>query len=102
MSSRNAYLSVEDRRRALILNRALRTASLLLQRGEDRVVTLLSVMCMTLKEEPQLQIEYAAVVHPATLEPVEDLGSGALLAVAGRIGTTRLIDNLRIEPVNHG
>jgi len=107
MSSRNTYLTVEDRRRALILHRALRTTSLLFKRGEERGVTLRNVMRMTLAGEPLFRMEYAEVVHPATLEPVEDVQQGALLAVAGRIGTTRLIDNLRIEPVsnepvNHG
>jgi len=102
MSSRNRYLSVEDRRRALVLHRALHTASLLLQRGERSAAALRDAMHTALADEPQLQMEYAEVVHPSTLEPLADITDGALLAIAGRIGSTRLIDNMRIEAVMHG
>ena len=94
MSSRNRYLSAEERRQALSLSRALQSAEMQAARGEQRSSALLQTMHATLQEEPSIRVDYIAVVDPDTLLPVGDVGTGALLAVAAYVGNTRLIDNV--------
>jgi pantoate--beta-alanine ligase len=94
MSSRNRYLSPEERRRALTLSRALRSAEIQAARGEHRTAALLQTMRAILQEEPAIRIDYLAVVDPDTLLPINDVSSGGLLAVAAYVGNTRLIDNV--------
>ncbi len=94
MSSRNRYLSPDDRTRALILSRALHLAQLLMQQGETSAESLHSEILAVFSTDPQLRLDYAAIVDPDTLLPVADISHGALIAVAAWIGTTRLIDNL--------
>jgi pantoate--beta-alanine ligase len=93
MSSRNRYLSAEERRQALSLSRALQSAELQAARGEHRASALLQTMRAALQEEPAIRVDYVAAVDPDTLLPVDDVGTGALLAVAAYVGNTRLIDN---------
>jgi pantoate--beta-alanine ligase len=94
LSSRNRYLSPDERRRALILSRALAAAHKLVQQGETSAESLRSALLTTLSTDPQLRFDHAAIVDPDTLLPVADTSHGALIAVAAWIGTTRLIDNL--------
>jgi pantoate--beta-alanine ligase len=94
MSSRNRYLSAEERRQALTLSRALQSAEKQAARGEHLASGLLQTMRTTLQEEPAIRVDYIAVVDPDTLLPVDDVGAGALLAVAAYVGNTRLIDNV--------
>lgn len=94
MSSRNRYLSAEERRQALALSRALHAAELQAARGEHHTATLLQSMRASLQEEPAIRIDYLAVVDPDTLLPINDVGSGGLLAIAAYVGNTRLIDNV--------
>ncbi len=96
MSSRNEYLSVKERGRALVLRRALVAAEGLVREGEVRAERLRAAMAAEIHGEPEVELEYAAVVDRATLEEVEEVGGGALLAVAARVGRTRLIDNVVI------
>ena len=100
LSSRNRYLSPDERHRALILSRALKAAEHLAQQGETNAATLCAAMLSVFAESdaPETTLEYAAIVDPDTLLPVPDTSHGALLAVAARIGTTRLIDNLLLPP----
>jgi pantoate--beta-alanine ligase len=105
MSSRNRYLSPEDRSRAIILYQSLLCAAKLHAGGEDRAAALTAKMRQHLAADSALAIEYAAVVDPDTLLPVEDVSHGALLAVAAKLSGTRLIDNLllhssRTEPTH--
>lgn len=93
MSSRNRYLSERERRQALILHRALKAAAELHASSAE---TLREQMLQTLAQVPEVLPEYAEVVDAETLLPVSDLSSGALLAVAARVGQTRLIDNLML------
>ena len=102
MSSRNRNLSVHDRQRALILNRALHAAYKLVQSGETNAETLRGAILTTLATDPSLRLDYAAIVDPATLLPLADITSGALIAVAAWVGSTRLIDNVLIENVLSG
>jgi pantoate--beta-alanine ligase len=93
MSSRNGYLSPEERKRAVILSRALRTGFDLWNDGERNAARLVQSMRAVLEEEPQARLDYLAAVAQETLEPVETVVSGTLVAGAVQVGTTRLIDN---------
>ncbi len=91
MSSRNRYLSAEERAQALVLSRALRAAEM---RAGQGVEALLASARAELAREPGFREDYLALVDPDTLLLVESLDKPALLAVAGWIGATRLIDNV--------
>lgn len=94
MSSRNTYLSPEERRRALALYRALEAAEGLLAAGERRGEALCARMREVLSADPAVQTDYAAAVDPETLDDLERVADRVLLAVAARVGRARLIDNL--------
>jgi pantoate--beta-alanine ligase len=98
MSSRNRYLSAPERKRALVLSEALRAAKDLACGGESSAEALRNRMRRFFPGDPHLRLDYAAVVDPDTLLPVEDVAGGALLAIAAWVGTTRLIDNLVLRP----
>lgn len=98
MSSRNSYLSSDERRQALTLPRALHAADALMRAGEHSAARLVERMLEVFAGEPGVEIEYASVVNPETLEPVTDVRDGALIAVCARVGRTRLIDNFVVEP----
>lgn len=93
MSSRNRYLSAEDRRRALGLSRALGSAQKLIENGCTSGSQIEQCMRDALLAAPVDSIDYAAIVHPETLEPVESILSPVVGMIAARVGTTRLIDN---------
>ena len=94
MSSRNSYLSEQDRRRATALSRALRTIERAYENGEDRPERLLAEGRAILDSVPTIAVDYLALVDPATLEPARAAGEGTIAVVAARVGATRLIDNL--------
>ncbi|HEX6964512.1 MAG TPA: pantoate--beta-alanine ligase [Gemmatimonadaceae bacterium] len=94
MSSRNIYLSTEERRRALTLSRALRTIAESFDRGQYDAAELEREGWEVLASEPSVQVDYLAVVDPERLEPVAVAEQGTIVAVAARVGTTRLIDNV--------
>lgn len=98
MSSRNRYLSAEERRQALSLSRALLAAQTQADHGEQSASALLETMRATLQDEPAVRVDYLAVVDPDTLLPLENVAAGALLAVAAYVGSTRLIDNVLLPP----
>ena len=97
-SSRNVYLSAEDRKAAVLLSRSLKRAEAMAQSGEADAQNLLEEMRKTFAAEPRLQLDYAAIVDAATLEPVTHALPGSLALVAARIGSLRLIDNLIFGP----
>ena len=94
MSSRNAYLAEADRARAVVLSRALRAAHDAWQGGETRAAALEARMRDVLGEEPGVTVEYIAVVDPEALAPVKAAEGTTVVALAARIGSTRLIDNI--------
>ncbi len=94
MSSRNIYLTPEERRQALVLHRALMRVQVLADQGERSAAKLIEAGKQTVAEEPAARLDYFAVVDPNTLDPVADVMRGALVAVAAYFGPTRLIDNL--------
>jgi pantoate--beta-alanine ligase len=91
LSSRNRYLSAEDRAAARAIPRALQAAASAAERGVDPAI---GAAQAALAGEPRLRLDYLAVVNPATFVPVDARYRGAALAlVAATVGTTRLIDN---------
>ncbi|MBI3327794.1 MAG: pantoate--beta-alanine ligase [Nitrospinae bacterium] len=98
MSSRNAYLSGPERLAACTLSRALYQAQAMEQAAEVDASRLAGRVREMLEQEPLARIDYVAVVHPQTLQPLETLGSeGAVVCLAVWIGKTRLIDNVRLS-----
>jgi pantoate--beta-alanine ligase len=93
MSSRNRYLSPEERQQALILSGALAAAVSAYARGERDGAALLRIAADIVMKEPGVRVDYVALVDPQTLLPMEEAAPGALLALAAWVGTTRLIDN---------
>jgi pantoate--beta-alanine ligase len=98
ISSRNAYLNDEDRQSARVLNHGLRLAESLAHAGESNVEKVLDEMHKLYASEPRVHLEYATIVEPARLTPVERLTSGCVALVAARVGPARLIDNLVFGP----
>ncbi len=93
LSSRNVYLSPEERRQALVLSRAVRRVEAMVAGGERRAAMLVDAARQTLTSEPAVRVDYAELVEWTTLEPVEMATPGTLFAVAAWVGATRLIDN---------
>jgi pantoate--beta-alanine ligase len=98
MSSRNAYLTREERSRALVLQRSLQKARQLFDDGERSAAKLISAAKKVFASEPQVVLDYFEIVDPDTLDPVERISRRTLVAVAARIGSTRLIDNVVLNP----
>ncbi len=93
LSSRNVYLSAEERAQALTLSRAVRQAEALFASGERRASRFIEAARETFAAVPEIRVDYIALVDWATLEPVEIAAPGSLFAVAAWAGATRLIDN---------
>ncbi|MCX7929573.1 MAG: pantoate--beta-alanine ligase [Chlorobi bacterium] len=95
MSSRNVYLSPEQRHHATALYRALQAATNAINSGERRSHALAELMTKVIADNDHVRVDYAAAVQAGTLEEVTEFSSGeqAALLVAGRIGPIRLIDN---------
>jgi len=96
MSSRNAYLSSEQRRQALVLHRSLMRVRELAEAGERNAALLAAAGRAEFDGETAVRLDYFEVVNPDTLDRVEDVSGGALVAVAAFVGTTRLIDNVAL------
>lgn len=94
MSSRNVYLGIAERQAATVLVRALRAAAAKFDAGERDAEVLRGVLRGVLATEPLAVVEYTSVADPATLEELMWVGEQALVSLAVRIGTTRLIDNV--------
>ena len=95
MSSRNGYLSGDDRRRALVLSRALRAIAEAAAAGERDAAALETLGYDVLAEEgPGVSVDYLALVDGERLEPVAVAEPGTIVMVAARVGPTRLIDNI--------
>ncbi len=103
MSSRNAYLSAEDRRAATALSRGLAAAAAAIESGERNASVLVGRVRSAIGEEPAIRTDYVELVSEETFEPVTKLSDTAFLLVAAYVGIprpTRLIDNLlaTLEP----
>jgi pantoate--beta-alanine ligase len=96
MSSRNAYLSADERAKAPVLHRALRAGENAIRHGIDSVPDIEKLMHRVVSEEGGIEVDYLAVIDPLTFEAPADFAREVLLAGAVRVGRTRLIDNVRI------
>jgi pantoate--beta-alanine ligase len=94
MSSRNVYLTREQRQQALVLSRSLLRIRAAAEAGERDSARLIEIGKQAIAEEPGARLDYFAIVDPDTLDPVADISYGALVAVAAYVGPTRLIDNI--------
>jgi len=97
LSSRNVYLSPDERRQALALSAALRLAQELVAQGERRAAVLRARMRRRIRQEPDARIDYVSVADAETLEELTVVDRPALVSLAVRIGATRLIDNVVVE-----
>ncbi len=97
LSSRNAYLSPEERKAALVLSTGLRWAEKAVAAGERDAARLVAAVRSILEAEPLARIDYVEAVDPGTLEPVAEVRGEVLLALAVFIGSTRLIDNVGLR-----
>ena len=93
MSSRNTYLSAEERKQAVILNQALKKAKNAFANGEKDVVKLTGIITDKINEMPLAVIEYVSILDFPSLKPIITIEKDALGAVAVKFGKTRLIDN---------
>ncbi|MBI5586454.1 MAG: pantoate--beta-alanine ligase [Deltaproteobacteria bacterium] len=93
MSSRNVYLSPQERGSALSLSAALKTAQERCRAGEHRAAILLDEVVRRISGQPDTRLDYARIVDPETLEGVEFIKDPAVLILAAWVGKTRLIDN---------
>jgi pantoate--beta-alanine ligase len=98
MSSRNIYLSRSERTSALALSRGLHSAERAWHAGERAAERLRALVEHELGTEPAIAADYVALVDPDQLLPVAQADAGAILAVAARVGRTRLIDNIIFGP----
>jgi pantoate--beta-alanine ligase len=94
-SSRNSYLSPDERTRALAISRALREAAEAAGRGE-RDAAALRARARARLEEADARVDYVELVHPDSLAPVARADPGSVMLIAAHIGATRLIDNVRL------
>jgi len=97
MSSRNAYLSPQDREAALVLSRALRRVVAAVIEGERDAEWLAESVRSMVSSEPGVTLEYVEVRDAHELTPMTTLDGSAMIAVAGRVGETRLIDNVTVR-----
>jgi pantoate--beta-alanine ligase len=93
LSSRNRYLSAQQRAQALVLSRALHAISATYHAGQKDVSALLAAGRSVMAIEPEVRIDYLEIVDPDTLLPLTEARAGALVAIAAHDGSTRLIDN---------
>lgn len=101
-SSRNAYLDDGERERARAIHRALSRVASLVDDGETRATRLEAAMGDVLGDGSGIEVEYAAIVDRDTFESVDRIDSSSLAIVAARVGATRLIDNVPLEPTDDG
>jgi pantoate--beta-alanine ligase len=94
MSSRNVYLSSDERPTAVVLSRGLFLAKAAFDTGERDANRLRKVVLDSLATEPSVKVQYVSCAHPDTLQELEGLVNQALLSLAVTIGKTRLIDNI--------
>lgn len=97
MSSRNVYLSQEERRQALVLSQSLRWAEQKVAQGERDAASLREAIVEKIKTMPLANIDYVEIVNADDLKPVEVIQGRVLIALAVRFGRTRLIDNCIVE-----
>ena len=94
MSSRNVYLTPDQRQAATVLYRSLRVAQEMFSKGERDAERIRKAMIALIRKEPLAAIDYVSIADPETVEELDTVKTGALASLAVKIGKTRLIDNL--------
>jgi pantoate--beta-alanine ligase len=97
MSSRNVYLSPEERQQAPVLYKALSTAHVMWAEGEKNAEKLRTAMIELIKQKPLGKIEYISIADALTLRELEKAEAPAIISLAVKFGKTRLIDNILLE-----
>jgi pantoate ligase/cytidylate kinase len=97
MSSRNQYLTAEQRQQAAVLYRGLLHAKQVFEAGERLAQRLIAAVKQELAMISAVQVEYVEVVHPITLMPLEKVEEAGMVAIAARVGAARLIDNIILQ-----
>ena len=97
LSSRNAYLSPEDRCAATVLYRSLQAAKEAIAGGERSADVIRRLLQEVLEAEPRLKVDYADIVDTESFQPIEYLEGRVVIPIAGRLGATRLLDNLHLD-----
>lgn len=97
-SSRNRYLNAREKKEAAILNASLEKAREMVRAGVSEPQAILGAVRGSIETAPLIRVEYLEAVDPDTLERVTRVDRRTLLAVAARVGATRLIDNIILEP----
>jgi pantoate ligase / CMP/dCMP kinase len=96
LSSRNQYLSAEQQAQAANIYRSLQQAQDLFISGNRVTSNLLNAVRSTLQDHPEIQLDYLELVDPQTMVPLDAIQTSGLLAIAAKIGNTRLIDNISL------
>jgi pantoate--beta-alanine ligase len=102
LSSRNAYLNAEERRAAIILNRALQAVREKLAAGTRDSLELQNAMRAVFEKEPLARLDYAEVVSADNFEPATRISRTSYVLVAAYVGKTRLLDNMLVEATGSG
>jgi pantoate--beta-alanine ligase len=97
MSSRNAYLTADQRNKATILHRALKVAEARILAGEKNAERVREAMRSVFAEVTEFRLDYGDIVSPESFEQLTEIRGKILLIIAGRIGLVRLIDNLSVS-----
>jgi pantoate--beta-alanine ligase len=97
MSSRNVYLSEEERKSALSLSKALNEVKKMVEGGERDCEVLIRKAREIIEREPHTRIDYVEIVDPVRLEPIKRIEDKAVIALAVFVGKARLIDNMKLE-----
>ncbi|MEN6576731.1 MAG: pantoate--beta-alanine ligase [Phycisphaerales bacterium] len=97
ISSRNQYLNPQERRQAPVIYRALQRCEELIDSGERNASRIVEAMQRVLGEVAALQVEYISLVDAESLDAVERVNGRVLVAIAARLGSTRLIDNIVVD-----
>ena len=92
-SSRNTYLSAEERNAALVLSRSINLGRKMVEDGETNTAVIIKAMTELINEEPMARIDYVKAVDGLTISQIDKVQKPMLVAIAVYIGTTRLIDN---------
>jgi pantoate--beta-alanine ligase len=96
-SSRNTYLSTEERKAALVLSRSIFLGKEMVEAGERDCKKIVAAMTEEIEKEPLAKIDYVKLVDLTTMQQITTIEHGVLAAIAVYIGKTRLIDNFMVE-----
>lgn len=97
MSSRNTYLKKDERSAAAVLFKSLSRAEEMIKKGERNPLKISDIILNNIRSEPLSKVDYIEIVNNKTLESIEEIKGDILIALAVRIGNTRLIDNIKLE-----